>query len=177
MTKKKSEKSKTKKCSHCGKSLGTSPDSYYTHTNLDESEVYYCDRDHYETNKRKIRYEKNIKAICHDIFKCSVSYYSLFRQELKILQEVHDLESICKYLEENSLDIDVAMSMKGIEEMKSKILYFFAIVREGMDKYNQMVIESEKSDRLNKEIEISEKVKFVPKKKKKTLAEILSELD
>jgi hypothetical protein len=123
--------------------------------------TYYCNVEEYET----INIEKESKNKVIDLaFELvgKTTNTALFK-ELTDISKVHTYTKMFKFMEENMIDLDVAMSRNDFVHEFAKIRYFAAIIK------NQIGDFKEKLEVENTEVhgfDFVEEVKYTPTKKK-----------
>jgi hypothetical protein len=123
--------------------------------------TYYCNVEEYET----INIEKESKNKVIDLaFELvgKTTNTALFK-ELTDISKVHTYTKMFKFMEENMIDLDVAMSRNDFVHEFAKIRYFAAIIK------NQIGDYKEKLEVENTEVhgfDFVEEVKYTPTKKK-----------
>jgi hypothetical protein len=123
--------------------------------------TYYCNVEEYET----INIEKESKNKVIDLsFELvgKTTNTALFK-ELTEISKVHTYTKMLKFMEENMIDLDVAMSRNDFVHEFAKIRYFAAIIK------NQIGDFKEKVEMENIEVhgfDFVEEVKYTPTKKK-----------
>jgi hypothetical protein len=123
--------------------------------------TYYCNVEEYET----INIEKESKNKVIDLaFELvgKTTNTTLFK-ELTDISKVHTYTKMLKFMEENMIDLDVAMSRNDFVHEFAKIRYFAAIIK------NQIGDYKEKLEVENTEVygfDFVEEVKYTPTKKK-----------
>jgi hypothetical protein len=131
--------------------------------------TYYCNVEEYET----INIEKESKNKVIDLaFELvgKTTNTALFK-ELTDISKVHTYTKMFKFMEENMIDLDVAMSRNDFVHEFAKIRYFAAIIK------NQIGDYKEKLEVENTEVhgfDFVEEVKYTPTKKK-TFADFIDE--
>ena len=165
---------KRKKCKYCGKSMYS--DTAYVHTSYDDKKVFYCSEEHYKlfVKVREIKY--NIATSCNCIFDTRISNYPLYKKKINEIEGNGELDTADKYIKENILELSMALELKGFTRIDYKIIYFFEIVRRGIEQYNELIKIAEKSEKLEREMEIIEEVKFVPRKKRRNIMDVVDSL-
>lgn len=134
---------------------------------------YYCNESHYKEAKQYKEDRQKILEICCDIFDYNVSKDTYFLKELKDVLGCTKSDTLKYYLEDNIIDLDVALS-KDFATMVFKIKYFFAIVKRGLAQYEKQKKIEDNEKILSSNIEIYS-YKYKPRKQKKTWMEIIKE--
>lgn len=159
------------KCKYCNKYIYR--ENSYADTSYDDSKTYYCNEEHYNmfVEERKIKY--SINESCGLIFGFNITKFPLYKKKINEIQQDGELKIADRYIKENILELSVLLETKCFSILNNKIVYFFEIVRNGINEFNELIKIAEKDEGLKKDIEIVEDIKFVPRKKRKSIAEIL----
>lgn len=132
---------------------------------------YYCNEEHYkEAIETKENRKKFLEMSC-ELFDYNVATDTYFLKELKEASLSLPIKTMRYYLEDNMIDLDVALA-KDFKTLIFKVKYFFAIIKRGVAEYEKIrkIESNEKILTTNME---HYKYKFKPRRKKTTWVDII----
>jgi hypothetical protein len=123
--------------------------------------TYYCNVGEYETINTEKENKNRVIDLAFELIGQTTNT-ALFK-ELTEIAKVHTYTKLLKFMEENMIDLDVAVSRNDFVHEYAKIRYFAAIIK------NQIGDFKEKVETENTEVhdfDYVEEVKYTPTKKK-----------
>lgn len=125
---------------------------------IKEKNTYYCDAFEYE--KINIENESRMKVIDLSFEIIGQTTNTSLMKELTDIAKVHTYAKLLKFMEENIIELDSAMTKEFVHEY-AKIRYFSAIIKNQIGDFKEKVEETEVYN-----VDIVEEVKYTPTKKK-----------
>lgn len=125
---------------------------------IKEKNTYYCDVFEYE--KINIENESRMKVIDLSFEIIGQTTNTSLMKELTDIAKVHTYAKLLKFMEENIIELDSAMTKEFVHEY-AKIRYFSAIIKNQIGDFKEKVEETEVYN-----VDIVEEVKYTPTKKK-----------
>lgn len=153
-------------CRFCGKQNEQRESFKVTIKNRNE---YYCNEEHYEELLLSKKNREKVLEMCCEIFDCRIDKDTLFLKELKDVLEDSNIETLKICIEDNIIDLDVALS-KEFKSIAYKIKYFFAIVKRNLIKAEEIQKATKNENILTTNNEFYN-YKFKPRKQKVTWLE------
>jgi hypothetical protein len=122
--------------------------------------TYYCSATEYETiNIEKENKNKAIDLVFEIIGETTNT--AIFK-ELTEIAKVHTYTKLFKFIEENMIDLDAAISGNTFVHEYAKIRYFSAIIKNQIGDFKEKIENNE----VNDYVDVVEEVKYTPTKKK-----------
>jgi hypothetical protein len=122
--------------------------------------TYYCDVFEYE--RINIENESRFKVIDLAFELIGKTTNTTLMKEITEIAKVHTYTKLFKFMEENMIDIDVAMSRTDFVHEYAKIRYFAAIIKNQIGDFKEKLEDTEVHDF----VDVIEQVKYTPTKKK-----------
>jgi hypothetical protein len=122
--------------------------------------TYYCDVFEYE--RINTENESRFKVIDLAFELIGKTTNTTLMKEITEIAKVHTYTKLFKFMEENMIDIDVAMSRTDFVHEYAKIRYFAAIIKNQIGDFKEKLEDTEVHDF----VDVIEQVKYTPTKKK-----------
>jgi YHS domain-containing protein len=120
---------------------------------------YYCNVKEYETINTEKESKNKVIDLSFELIGQTTNT-ALFK-ELTEIANVHTYTKMLKFMEENYIDLDVAISSNSYVHEYAKIRYFAAIIKNQIGDFKEKVENTEVHD-----FDYVEEVKYTPTKKK-----------
>jgi hypothetical protein len=122
--------------------------------------TYYCDVFEYE--RINTENESRFKVIDLAFELIGKTTNTTLMKEITEIAKVHTYTKLFKFMEENMIDIDAAMSRTDFVHEYAKIRYFAAIIKNQIGDFKEKLEDTEVHDF----VDVIEQVKYTPTKKK-----------
>lgn len=162
------------KCRYCGRKLERNNAFKVVVGVKSKSNTYYCNEEEYLSLKKDNEDRSNIYLLINRIFGYTVINTVLYK-EISEIHEVYSYSFILKYIRDNLYRIENIMNKNFTSEL-AKIKYFTAVLRNNIHDYENNLQKEILEEAREIEIDMPE-VTYTKKKKRRSLAEIESEVD
>jgi hypothetical protein len=122
--------------------------------------TYYCNVEEYETINIERESKNKVIDLSFEIIGQTTNT-ALFK-ELTEIAKVHTYTKMIKFMEENMIDLDAAISGNTFVHEYAKIRYFTAIIKNQIGDFKEKIENTEVHDY----VDVLEEVKYTPTKKK-----------